>query len=79
MVTLPLAIFNQSESYGCRAAVPVHADARRRNTTLRRNMNENGPAMPEAVVTPEQEEALWNILLLEGPPADLCAHYWGEA
>lgn len=42
-------------------------------------MNENGPAMPGAVVTPEQEEALWNILLVEGPPADSCARCWGEA
>lgn len=37
-------------------------------------MNENVPAMPEAVVTTEQEEALWSILLLEGPPDDSWAH-----
>jgi hypothetical protein len=38
-------------------------------------MNENGPAMPEAVVTQEQEKVLWNILLLEGPPDEACAYY----
>lgn len=38
-------------------------------------MNENEPVLPEAVITKEQEEALWSILLAEGPPEDSCAHY----
>lgn len=33
-------------------------------------MNENEPVLPEAVITKEQEEALWSILLREGPPED---------
>jgi hypothetical protein len=31
-------------------------------------MNESEPGLPEVVLTKEQEEMLWNILLHEGPP-----------
>jgi hypothetical protein len=36
---------------------------------------DNTPAWPEAVMTTEQEEALWSILLREGPPDDAWALY----
>lgn len=29
------------------------------------------PGMPEVVLTQEQEEALWQLLLREGPPEDV--------
>jgi hypothetical protein len=33
-------------------------------------MNESEPGLPEVVLTKEQEEALWDVLLLEGPPSE---------